>query len=166
MGAAGSRGDSPGPEKTKNPWESEGASRRSSISAKPEVLVTGSEEQGKGANGEAGKTSMPRLMSLLPAPTPSRFIGKMHAVVAKGDKKGTIDTITENADENEIREGDGGEAKEMSKGTKSLRQKAKILGRFRGFSKQGSGDQGSEDGSGISDGTAKSAQKNQLASPP
>ena len=54
----------------------------------------------------------------------------------------------------------------MSKGTKSLRQKAKILGRFRGFSKQGSGDQGSEDGSGISDGTAKSAQKNQLASPP
>ena len=59
--------DSPGPEKTKNPWESEAGSRRSSITAKPEVLVTGSEEPGKSQSGEgAGKTSAPRLMSLLP----------------------------------------------------------------------------------------------------
>ena len=62
------RPDSPGPEKTKNPWESEGASRRSSISAKPEVLVTTSATE-EPANAQAeggGKMTVPRLMSLLP----------------------------------------------------------------------------------------------------
>lgn len=31
--------------------------------------------------------TMSRLMTLLPAPTPTRFIGKMHAVVAQSDKR-------------------------------------------------------------------------------
>jgi len=90
----GGGADSPGSEKTKNPWEADGASRRSSLSTKPEVMVTGSDGDQNAQNGAGvGKTPMPKLMSLLPAPIPTRFIGKMHAVVAKG--KGGIDTISE-----------------------------------------------------------------------
>ena len=59
--------DSPGSEKTKNPWEADGASRRSSLSTKPEVMVTGSDGDQNAQNGAGvGKTPMPKLMSLLP----------------------------------------------------------------------------------------------------
>ena len=53
----------------------------------------------------------------------------------------------QNADENEVREGD--EPKEMSKATKSLRQKAKVLGRFKGLGKlasENTSEVGSEEG--------------------
>lgn len=66
-------------------------------------------------------------------------------------------------------EGEAAETIEVSKGTKSLRQKAKIVGRFRGFSKQHSGDGGSEDGSapgsGVSDGTSGQKTGQETASP-
>ena len=66
-------------------------------------------------------------------------------------------------------EGEAAETIEVSRGTKSLRQKAKIVGRFRGFSKQHSGDGGSEDGSapgsGVSDGTSGQKTEPQTASP-
>ena len=50
----------------------------------------------------------------------------------------------QNADENEVR--DGEEPREVSKATKALRQKAKVLGRFKGLGKVSS-EQASEVGS-------------------
>ena len=79
----------------------------------------------------------------------------------------TISYHLQNADE--MPEGEAAETIEVSKGTKSLRQKAKIVGRFRGFSKQHSGDGGSEDGSapgsGVSDGTSGQKTGQETASP-
>ena len=74
--------DSPGSEKTKNPWETDGASRRSSLSTKPEVMVTGSDGDQNAQNGAGvGKTPMPKLMSLLPVSykrSNSRLLKKCH----------------------------------------------------------------------------------------
>ena len=63
--------ESPGPEKTENPWDSVAASRRSSISSvKPEVLVTTipsvDKEDEDRASAGSEKMTMSRLMTLLP----------------------------------------------------------------------------------------------------
>ncbi|XP_023347834.1 uncharacterized protein LOC111716580 [Eurytemora carolleeae] len=84
-----SRAGSPGPTPTENPL---GSLIRKPSTEKPEVVVTRSVDQEKQEEEtEAGESrvkevraSTAALLSLLPAPTPTRFVGKMHMKMEEG----------------------------------------------------------------------------------
>merc|ERR1719232_2010756 len=108
-------------EHTENPLsEIEGAE------AKPEVVVT------KAKGEEDGKDKIANYLNLIPAPTPTRFVGKMHKV--REDKKklddrtGSIETITE------VAEGETALAKATSDDgneTESRRSSAKSISKIK-----------------------------------
>ncbi len=74
-----------------------GASRRSSLTSSlmPEVVVTRAvkekpESPTEPSEGDKNKLKAPdnnRIWNLLPAPTPTRFVGRMHAVVTRAGEQ-------------------------------------------------------------------------------
>lgn len=86
------RGESPGPLFTENPLGSVIVRRDSSDTKYPEVYLTKAGKDPTPSPRDAQEKLM-SFMNLLPAPTPTRFVGKMHKKMIEERKKSEINLL-------------------------------------------------------------------------
>lgn len=89
------RGESPGPLFTENPLGSVIVRRDSSDTKYPEVYLTKAGKDPTPSPRDAQEKLM-SFMNLLPAPTPTRFVGKMHKKMIEERKKSEINLLKDN----------------------------------------------------------------------
>lgn len=95
LAIAASGTTSPGPTFTENPLGSVIVRRDSNDSKFPEVYLTkaGKPEKTPTPSPRDAQEKMLSLMNLLPAPTPTRFVGKMHKKMIEERKKSEINLL-------------------------------------------------------------------------